>query len=218
MKTADSLYQKRSDAQMAIKAYNCYCELYFEHKDYEAAWKLARTASFISEFHSKNAWENIFDIPLKACLEATNKQPEKAEAFLWLGVLYGRLGQAKGVMKSLLLVRKMKESLLTSIEIDSTLDSGTAYRALGRLYYSLPGIVGGDKQLSIEYLEKAAALGSNVITNFYLAENYISLDDTSKALDYLEKVLMASPSERWEYEIAHFKEKAQASINQLKNQ
>ncbi len=95
----------------------------------------------------------------KVAKECIEKHPKCADCFFWYGASMGRIGQTKGVLKSLSLVGPIKKAFLKAISIDSKHYMSLA--ALGVLYYELPGFAGGDINKSIKYIKEAIAVKPN---------------------------------------------------------
>ncbi len=116
--------------------------------------------------------------------------PTRAEGHFWLGVNYGSYGEAKGVLKSLSLVGPIKAEMGAVLRIDPGYENGGANRVLGRVYYKLPGFVGGSNKKSLLNLLRSKELGpKDGLTRIYLAETYLALDEVEKAREELEFVL-----------------------------
>lgn len=196
IKTADGLYQQRADLAKAGEAAKLYEQtLQADPKSEEAAWKLARTQYYIGSNSPKDQKEAIFTQAVEAAKKAVAINPKSVPGHFWLGVTYGVYGSAKGIMKSLSLVDPIKEEMAFVIETDPDYEAGGAYRVLGRLYFKLPGLFGGDNDLAIENLDIAVKKGpQRYMNHIYLAEVLIDEDEDKKAKELLELVV-AGPAE-----------------------
>jgi tetratricopeptide (TPR) repeat protein len=142
----------------------------------------------------KTVKKQIFQQGIEHAKKAIELGPSKVEGHFWLGVCYGVYGEAKGVLKSLFLVKPIKEEMRRVLEIDPAYDKGGADRVLGRVYHEVPGIAGGSEKKSLEHLHKAVEYGPRVGLNLlYLADTYISLDQIEKARQTLEYILSMEP-------------------------
>jgi tetratricopeptide (TPR) repeat protein len=83
------------------------------------------------------------------------------------------LGELEGIWSSLKIIEPFRENMETAAKINPAIDRGGPHRALGRLYFKLPGILGGDLKKSIDHLLKAVDYGPRYWENYYfLAESY----------------------------------------------
>lgn len=117
---------------------------------------------------------------------ALNKN--SAWAHFWYMVNLGRTGQTKGVLNSLSLVPEIKKEIDIVLKLDpkhtGAMDAGAM------LYYELPGLMGGNLNRSIEYLNRAFAIDSNyTILYVDMAKVYIKKKDYERARWFLNKVL-----------------------------
>ena len=129
--------------------------------NYEVFWKAAR---------SYNEYAALTSDPLKTYERAITYAQRSLEletnnpnAHFWLAVLYGQIGQAKGILNSLLLVEKMKDELEKCLHFDPKFDY--AYHVLATLYLRAPGwpISIGDKNKALEYQLHAVKLNPNYL-------------------------------------------------------
>lgn len=143
---------------------------------------------------SNDAKKQIFLQGIEHAKKAIELGPDKVEGHFWLGVCYGVYGEAKGVLKSLSLVKPIKEEMRRVLEIEPAYDKGGADRILGRVFHEVPGLFGGSEKKSLEHLLKAVEYGPRVGLNLlYLADTYISLDQIDKARQTLEFILTMEP-------------------------
>ncbi|MBF0301313.1 MAG: hypothetical protein HQK51_21585, partial [Oligoflexia bacterium] len=79
-----------------------------------------------------------------------------ARAYFWFGAALGKWGEANGIINSLFQLPMLKKYMqyVYDMQEEQVIDYGAA-RILGRIYYKLPGIFGGDSKKSLDYLEKA---------------------------------------------------------------
>lgn len=93
--------------------------------------------------------------------------------YFYKGLCLGRLGELKGLWHSLTIIKPFRENMEAAIKINPAIASGGPHRALGRLYFKLPGVLGGDIKKSIDHLLKAVDYGPRYWENHYfLAESY----------------------------------------------
>jgi len=196
LQQGDELYTQRADLAKAKEAQAKYEDaLAAKEDDYGASWRLARILYWIGDHTPGNdAKKQIFQQGIEHAKKAVALGPDKADGHFWLGVCYGVYGEAKGVLKSLSLVKPIKAEMRRVLEIDPAYDRGGADRVLGRVYHQLPGFAGGSEKLSLQHLEKAVEYGPRVGLNLiYLADTYLSLDRVEDARKALETILTMEP-------------------------
>jgi len=138
---------------------------------------------------------------------------DRPEGHYWLGINYGVYGEAKGILKSLSLVKPIKEEMNKVLALDPSFDDGGADRVLGRVYHELPGFAGGSKKKALEHLLKSREMGPQVgLTRIYLADTYLSLDEIEKARQELEFVVAMEPDPKLIPETAEEKEMARKRL------
>jgi len=188
----DVLFDQRGDLAKAKEALAKYREALAQGEDkYEAYWKMARVEYWIGDRTTdNNEKKTIFGQGIEDAKKAVELAPTKADGHFWLGVNYGSYGEAKGVLKSLSLVGPIKAEMGAVLRIDAGYENGGANRVLGRVYYKLPGFVGGSNKKSLLNLLRSKQLGpKDGLTRIYLAETYLALDEVEKAREELEFVL-----------------------------
>jgi tetratricopeptide (TPR) repeat protein len=192
----DALYVERADYAKAKEARVKYQAALAAGEDaFEASWRLARVCYWIGDHTgAKDLKKTILLQGVEHAKKAVELDPKRAEGHFWLGVCYGVYGEAKGVLKSLALVKPIKEAMRRVLEIDPAYDRGGADRVLGRVYHEVPGFAGGSEKQSLEHLLKAVEYGPRVGLNLlYLADTYISLDRIDDARKTLETILTMEP-------------------------
>ena len=131
-----------------------------------------------------NAYEKGRDIAKKA-IELSPKNPN---GHFWHIANIGRWGQTKGVLRSLFLVRKLKEELNLILQLNP--EYVPALDVYGVLYYELPRFFGGDLELAERYLRSAIELEPHLtILRVDLARVLIKRHRNEEAINELNKVL-----------------------------
>ncbi len=192
----DALYVERADLAKAKEALAKYqAALLKGESAFDAYWKMARVEYWIGDHETVKAEKRrTFELGIYHSKKAVQAAPDKADGHYWLAVNYGSYGEVKGILKSLSLVKPLKAELNKVLEIDPAYDDGGADRILGRMFYELPGFIGGDKKKSLAHLLKSRDIGPRVgITRIYLADTYLVLDDVEKARAELEFVIGLDP-------------------------
>jgi tetratricopeptide (TPR) repeat protein len=216
---ADKLFADMKDMAAAKEAQAKYRDALLKAENkYEAYWKLSRIHYYIgAHTESKKDKKVIFSQGIYYANKAVALEPEKPDGYYWLGVNQGVYGEAKGVLKSLSLVKPIKRSMNKIIELDRAYEDGGADRVLGRVYFKVPGIAGGSKDKSLEHLLKSKELGPNdPVTRVYLAETLLSKKKVEEARQELEFVLNMDPDPRWVAGIEEAKEDARELLKHKK--
>jgi tetratricopeptide (TPR) repeat protein len=136
-----------------------------------------------------------------ASLEATAadfaaRNPDRAEALIWKGIVESTHAGAKGGLGALSLAKKARASLEAALKLDPTALDGSAYTSLGTLYYKVPGFpLGfGDRDKADELLHKALEINPDGIDpNFFYGELQYERGNYADALRSLEKAGKAAP-------------------------
>ncbi len=196
IRQSDELYTERADLAKAKEALAKLEEALTAGEDaYSAYWRMARLEYWIGD-HTANgeAKKKLFLQGVEHAKRAVELDSDKADGHFWLGVCYGVYGEAKGVLKSLALVKPIKAAMRRVLEIDPAYDRGGADRVLGRVFHEVPRIAGGSEKTSLEHLLKSVEYGPRVGLNLlYLADTYISLDRVEEARKTLETLLTMEP-------------------------
>jgi tetratricopeptide (TPR) repeat protein len=192
----DDLWVERRDLGKAKEALAKYQSALVAKDDaYGVYWRMARVEYWIGDHTAdNNEKKRIFEMGIYHAKKAVALGPERVEGHYWLGVSYGSYGEAKGILKSLSLVKPIKEEMNKVLSIQPEYDNGGADLVLGRMYYKLPGIFGGDNKKSLEHLLKSKELGPRVgLTRVFLADTYLALKNVAKAREELEFVIAMEP-------------------------
>lgn len=215
----DSLYQDMQDMATAKEAMDKYLQaLRKNDSQYEALWRISRILYYIGMHTQKKKDQQImFSQGIYYGKKAVEAEPERPEGHYWLGVNYGKYGEVKGVLKSLSLVKPIKEKMNKVIELDRGFEGGGADKVLGRVYFKLPGFAGGDNQKSLEHLLKAKEFDpGDPLTRLYLADTYLALGEVDKAREEIEFVLSLEDDPRWISDISTCKEEARELLKDKK--
>lgn len=124
------------------------------------------------------------------------RNPERAEALIWKGIVESTYAGARGGLGALSLAKKARASLEAALELDPTALDGSAYTSLGTLYYKVPGFpLGfGDRDKADELLHRALEINPDGIDpNFFYGELQYERGNYADALRSLEKAGKAAP-------------------------
>jgi len=213
----DSWYAQRSDLAKAKMAAEKYKDAIDADPDQpEAYWKLARALYWVGQHSEKDEQVPVFEEGIAAAKKGIQLDPESVPGHYWLGVSYGLYGQAKGIMKSLSLVDPIKKEMTEVIKRDPGYNMGGAYMVLGRMYFKVPGLFGGDDKKAEDNLKKAIELGPNRwISHVNLAELYMDQKKYDKAKELLIQTLNGPCPPGQEPDCRDWKKDAQELMKQL---
>lgn len=216
---ADQLCQEMKDLDTAKEAESLYLKsVGLTDNKYDVYWRVSRVLYYIGE-HTENKKEKkgLFARGVYYAEKAVEAGPEKPDGHYWLGVNHGKVGETRGVLKSLSLVKPIKNAMNKVIELEPSYEDGGPDRVLGRVFYKLPGFAGGDNKKSLEHLLKSKEYGPNdAVTRIYLAETYLALKEKEKAREELEYVVNMESDDRWFYAVDENKEVARELLNSKK--
>ncbi len=127
----------------------------------------------------------------------------------------GTLAESFGLRQGLKYRKPIKESLETVLRLDPAFMDGSADRALGRWYFKVPRLFGGDRKLSEAHLRKSLTYNpDSTVSHFFLAE---LLEDDGRKADAraeFQKVIDAPLSRDWAPEDREYKDKAKRALGQ----
>ena len=135
-----------------------------------------------------------------------NEKEVLAHALYFFGANLGKWGQTRGVAASLFQWPTLRDRTneILKLKKDYVNEYG-AYRILGRGYWTIPPLLGGDKVKALKYLQKAyantlndAGVCKNGTTNIYYADALVSdgkVDEAKKILqDFIQFVEKNGPA------------------------
>ncbi len=157
-------------------------------KEFDSLWRLGRSLVRRGErLEKKKEKIAVYARAEKEVEAALNLRDNDAEAHFWHGIAMGRLGETRGIMRSLFMIGPMKKRMRRVLALNPK-HSG-AYHVLGELYRQLPRFVGGSNRLSVENLEKAVEYGPNHTSHYpALAEAYLQAGRKKDALAVLKAI------------------------------
>jgi tetratricopeptide (TPR) repeat protein len=199
---ADQLYGGRADLvkvrQGVVMLRGAQAE---DQSNYDLAWRLAKFNYYLGA-HTTEATERdkAFHDGIEAGKLAVQLQTGRADGHFWLGANYG--GQAQSsVLSGLSGIDDIKHEMETVLKLDEGYQSGSAYMVLGEVYLKAPGMLGGDTQKAIEYLEKGLQFGpGNALLRVHLAEAYAAAHRNDDARKQIEALLAMKPAPGYEPE------------------
>ncbi len=152
----------------------------------------------------------------------SKKYSDKADGYLWAGVIRGSLAEAINGLSALGIVKEAKTKLEKAIEIDPKAEDSYAFGVLGLMYAKVPGwpIGFGDDKKAQELLKKGAEIspdGMNI--NYFYASYLFDNDDYKEAQARIEKAEQATPpapADMWSGRQKEIRELAEKIQNKLK--
>lgn len=193
---ADTHFRRRlvkGSAEKAIAAAQKALEL--DPRSYEALWRISRAAWWVTDgTEDKKTKEKYGKIGWDAAEIGVKLDPSRIEAQFWGAASLGGYAKGVGVMKAVWdgLAGQYEEWVRKAMKINSMYADGGPPRALGRYYFTLPGIAGGDNDKAIEYLLQSKKLAPySVRTLGWLAEAYLDEGDDDRARAELDACLRA---------------------------
>jgi len=214
----DALYAQRENISAARQAEAIWAaRLTKDPKDFESAWKLARTRYWLGGHADAQTRKAHLEGGIAAGRAAVAIAPARPEGHFWIAANMGALAESFGLRQGLKYRGDIKEALETVLKLDPGFQQGSADRALGRWYYKVPGMFGGSERKSEEHLRKSLTYNPNSSASlFFLAETLIELNRKDEARGTLQKLLEAPADPEWAPEDREFKEKGRKLLSALK--
>lgn len=210
----DALYAQRTTIASARQAAALWSTaLTTDARAFEPAWKLARANYWLGGHAPDGERRGFFDRGLEAGRRAVAIEPNRPEGHFWMAANMGALAESFGLRAGLKYRKPIKEELETVLRLDPRFQQGSADRALGRWYFKVPGLFGGDRKLSEQHLRASLTYNpSSTASHFFLAELLLDVGRNAEAKAELQKVLDAPLDPDWTPEDQEFKAQAQTLL------
>ena len=215
----DALYRDRENLTSARQAASIWTErLAANAADFESAWKLARAQYWLGTNGVPPPERRAaLEAGVAAGRKAIAMQTSRPEGHFWMAANMGALAESFGMRQGIRYRGPIREAIETVLKLDPAYLQGSADRALGRWYYKVPGLFGGDDRKSEQHLRKALSYNpQSVITHLFLAETLIELDRNADARKELEAAIGAPDDPEWLPEDRRFREQARALLAKLR--
>jgi tetratricopeptide (TPR) repeat protein len=200
--TADQLYAGRADLVNVRQGIVALRQGQLENQgSYELAWRLAKFNYYLGAHTTESSErDKAFHDGIAAGKLAVQLQNDKPEGHFWLGANYG--GNAKNSMLAGLAdIDEIKREMEAVIKLDEGFQSGSAYLALGQMYFEAPGVLGGDTQKAIQNLEKGLRFGpDNSLLKANLAAAYVEAHRDEDARKQINELMAMKPAAGYEPE------------------
>ena len=183
----------------------------------DAAWKLARADYWLGGHAPEPERRGFLEAGIDAGRKAAALQPGRPEGHFWIAANMGALAESFGLRQGLKYRKPIKESLETVLRLDPAFMDGSADRALGRWYFRVPRLVGGDRKLSEAHLRKSLSYNpSSTVSHFFLGELLEDEGRTGEARAEFQQVIDAPLSRDWGPEDRDYKERAKRLLTTLR--
>ena len=216
---ADALYRDRDRPASALAAETIWAgRVAARADDFEAAWKLARARYWLGTNGPGAADEKkrALEQGIAAARAAMAARPDAVEGHFWMAANMGALADAHGLRQGMKYRAPIKAALEKALAIQPAYLDGSPDRALGRWYFKVPGLFGGDVRKSEVHLRKALTYkADSIISLIFLAETLIELGRRPDARATLQAALDAAPDPDWAPEDARFKAQARTLLATL---
>jgi hypothetical protein len=215
----EALYRDREQPASAQAAERIWADrLVANPRDFETAWKLARARYWLgtngqAPFEER---KRILERGIEAGRAATTARPDAPDGHFWVAANMGALADAHGLRQGIRYRTPIREALETALRLDPAFLHGSPERALGRWYFKVPGLFGGDLRKSEQHLRKALTYkADSIISLLFLGETLIELDRTTEARTVLETAIAAPFDPDWTPEDTRFKAEAKRLLATL---
>jgi tetratricopeptide (TPR) repeat protein len=215
--SADELYADRANLASARRAAGLWSGmLAADARNFEAAWKLARADYWLGGQAPESERRAFLEQGIDAGRKAAAMQPNRPEGHFWMAANMGTLAESFGVRQGIKYRTPVRNALETVLRIDPAFQDGSADRALGRWYYKVPRLFGGNKKLAEAHLRKSLTYNPNsTASHFFLAEMLLDDDRKQEGRAELEAVINSPPNRDWLPEDNDFKERARRALRDL---
>ena len=216
--SADALYADRANLASARRAAAIWSSaLESDPRNADAAWKLARIDYWLGNHAPEGERRGFLESGIDAGRRAAALQPARPEGHFWIAANMGALAESFGLRQGLKYRKPIKEAIETVLRLDPRFMDGSADRALGRWYFKVPRLFGGDRKLSETHLRQSLTYNpDSTVSHFFLAELFDDEKRTAEARAEFQKVLDAPVSRDWAPEDHDYKERARRILTTLR--
>ena len=216
---ADRLYANRDDLPSAERASALWEKrLVGNPRDFEAAWKLSRVRYWLGGHVEEDQRRAQYEQGIAVARRANVMEPDRPEGHFWMAANMGALAESFGVRAGLRYRGPIREQLEIVLGLDPAFQQGSADRALGRWYFKVPRLFGGNTDRAVEHLERSLAYNpDSTATLFFLAETLLEMERVEAARTRLEQVLAAPLDPEWAPEDREFKAQARELLETLQS-
>jgi tetratricopeptide (TPR) repeat protein len=215
---AEHLYADRANLASARRAAAIWSSaLAADPRDAEAAWKLARIDYWLGNQAPEAERRAFLESGIDAGRKAAALQPDRPEGHFWIAANMGALAESFGLRQGLKYRKPIKEAIETVLRLDPKFQDGSADRALGRWYFKVPRLFGGDRTLAEAHLRRSLTYNpDSTVSHFFLGELFEDEKRTAEARAEFQKVLDAPLSRDWAPEDQDYKARARGILTTLR--
>jgi hypothetical protein len=215
----DVLYRDREHPASALAAERLWAErVAADGRDFDSAWKLARVRYWLGTNGPARPDDRkqVLERGIAAGRLAAAARPDAPDGHFWIAASMGALADAHGLRQGIRYRTPIREALETALRLDPSYLHGSPDRALGRWYFKVPRLFGGDLRKSEQHLRRALTFKTDsVISLLFLAETLIALDRRSDARAALDAAIAAPADPEWIPEDTRFKAEARRLLATL---
>ena len=217
-KDPDRLYADREHVQSALEAAAIWeARQKKDPKDFEAAWKLARSCYWLGGHVAANEQRAQYERGIEAGRQASVMQSGRPEGYFWMAANMGAMAESFGLRAGIKYRSPVKKALETVLMIDRSYQQGSADRALGRWYLKVPRLFGGSNEKSVEHLQRSLTYEpTSAASRYFLAETYLEMDRKDQARQEAQKVIDGPLHPDWTPEDREFRQKAKTLLERLR--
>ena len=217
LENADRLYANREDLLSAERAATLWEErLIRDGRDFEAAWKLSRAYYWLGGHVAEDERRDRYEQGVAVARRANVMEPDRPEGHFWMAANMGAVAESFGLRAGLRYRGPIREQLESVMRLDPGFQQGSADRALGRWYFKVPRLFGGNDDRAVEHLERSLDYNPDSTASlFFLAEALADMGREDEARARLEEVHSAPLDPEWAPEDREFKAKAQELLSTL---
>ena len=215
----DRLYAEREDVAKALAAANVWeRRLAANAGDYESAWKLAQACYWLGGHAAPDQRRAQLDKGIEAARRAVAAESRQPAGHFWLAANMGAMAETAGMRAGLRYRGEIKRELETVLALDPSFQKGSADRALGRWYFKVPGLFGGDNQKSLDHLRRSLTYDPDSAASWsFMADTLREMGKREEARQALQKVLSAPVTDpEWAPETRDFQRQAAATLQRLR--
>jgi len=207
----DRLFEARDGASVERAASLWKARLARNPGDAESAWKLARALYWLGANSpgSRDARRPHLEAGIAVARRAVAIAPAEPHGHFWLAANMGMIAELFGRREGLRYRADIKRALEAAIAADPGYLHGSAQRALGRWYATVPAMFGGDTKAGEAHLRASLeAKRDSPISLVLLAELLLDTGRRDEARAQLAAALTAPADPEWAPEDLRFKARA----------
>lgn len=210
----DALYAGRANLVSARRAADAWtAALAADPRGFDAAWKLARADYWLGTHGPEAERRGFLEAGIDAARRAAALQPGRPDGHFWIAANMGALAESFGLRQGLRYRKAIKESLETALRLDPAFMDGSADRALGRWYFKVPRLFGGDRKQAEAHLRKSLTYNpDSTVSHFFLAELLEDEGRHAEARAEFQRVIDAPLSRDWAPEDQEYKARARRAL------